>query len=405
MTVILGVVLAGPSLPAPGVAQDVVLGGELRPRYEARNPVVRDWTDRETRDFVSMRTRASLLASLPRGVRGFVQLQDVREWGADPNTMALRATGLDLHQGWIEIGHEATADLSVRAGRQELVYGEERLVGAVDWAQQARAFNGVRVRARPLGGLVLDGLAMPIGDEDVGEPGSGAALYGVYGVLDRVGSLDAYLLYNTEDSRVGEPAVTSRVTNQYTVGGRWSAGTAGFTWRLEAALQRGTRMDRDVSATLVAARLGRALTDRAGLDLWYDRLSGDDDPAAGTIRVFDTLFATNHRFYGSMDLFTDIPVHTAGRGLQDLALKGRYRLLEDVQLALDLHSFRLAATSGEEPSRVGEEADLEARWAYTRGVSLSGGAAYFRPGEAWSAVLGRVDRRSVWGYLMLGVAF
>jgi hypothetical protein len=208
MTVILGVVLAGLWLPAPGVAQDVVLGGELRPRYEARDPVVRDWTDRQTRDFVSMRTRASVLARLPRGVRGFVQLQDVREWGADPNTMALGATGLDLHQGWIEIGHEATADLSVRAGRQELVYGEERLVGAVDWAQQARAFNGVRVRARPLGGLVLDGLAMPIGDEDVGEPGSGAALYGVYGVLDRVGTLDAYLLYNTEDSRVGEPAVT-----------------------------------------------------------------------------------------------------------------------------------------------------------------------------------------------------
>jgi hypothetical protein len=405
-TVVLAFALATLSMgQAPLAAQEVVVGGELRPRFEVRHPVVRDWTTRETRDFVSMRTRASLLVTLPRDVRGFVQLQDVREWGADPNTMALEARGLNLHQSWIELGHETNADLSARVGRQELIYGEERLIGAVNWAQQARAFNGLRLRARPAAGIVLDGVAMPVGDEDVGEPGSDAGLYGLYGVFPIAGLLDAYFLYNNADVRDGVPEVTRSLTDQYTVGGRWASGAAGFTWRVEAALQRGTRLDRDVEAYLVAARIGRVLTERFAVDLWYDLLSGDDDPGDNTIRVFDTLFATNHKFYGFMDLFTNIPLHTAGRGLQDLALKGRYRLKDDVDMGLEVHTFRLAATGSIPSGRLGEEADLDLRWAYARGVSLSGGASYFVPGDAWSGVLGHPDRNIVWGYLMLGVAF
>lgn len=403
---ILGVALTAACVAAPLSAQDVVFGGELRPRFEVRHPVVRDWTTRETRDFVSMRTRGSALVTLPRDVRAFIQLQDVREWGADPNTMAVQARGLNLHQGWIELGHEATAALSVRAGRQELAYGGERLIGAVNWAQQARAFNGVRLRARPVAGMALDGLVMPIGDRDLlGPEGGNAGLYGLYGAFDVAGGLDAYVLYNTQDLRTADAGVVAfTYTDQVTFGGRWASSHEGFNWRLEGAAQQGTRRDRDVSAYLLAARLGRALTDRASLDLWYDYLSGGE-PGDETSRVFDTLFATNHKFYGFMDLFTDIPRHTAGRGLQDLVLKGSYRVLDNVRVGLDAHAFRLAATGGVESGRLGEELDLTVGWGYAPGVTVTGGASYFLAGDAWSTVLGHPDRNMVWGYLMLGVRF
>jgi hypothetical protein len=393
-------------VPWPGIAQEITVGGEIRPRFEVRHPVERPWTDRETRDFVSMRTRASVLATLPGNVRGFVQLQDVRDWGADPNTMAILATGLNLHQGWIELGHERTAPLSVRVGRQELAYGEERLVGAVNWAQQARSFDGIRARIRPAGGMTIDGIAMPIGNEDVGEPGSNAGLYGVYGVFDMAGVAEGYMLYNSQDIRSpGPPAVSERFTDQITVGGRWASGAAGFTWRVEGAHQTGTRAGRDVSAYLIAGRLGRSLTDWLALDLWYDFLSGDADPTAGTIRVFDTLFATNHKFYGFMDHFTNIPLHTAGRGLQDLVLKGIIGVRPDVDVGVDFHHFRLAAARDLATGHLGEEIDLEARWRYAPGVSVSGGVSYFMPGDAWAEVLGRPDRAHRWGYVMIGLSF
>jgi hypothetical protein len=387
-------------------AQELVFGGELRPRFEVRHPVVRDWTTVELRDFVSMRTRGSMMVTLPRDVRALVQLQDVREWGADPNTMAVQAPGLDLHQGWIELGHEAQANLSVRVGRQELAYGGERLIGAVNWAQQGRSFNGVRLRARPAGAVAVDGLVMPIADRDLlGPQGGKAGLYGLYGTFDVAGGLDAYALYNNQDLRTPQQDVVAfTYTDQVTVGGRWASGHQGFAWRVEGALQQGTRRDRDVSAYLLAARVGRSLTDRASVHLWYDHLSGGD-PDDTTIRVFDTLFATNHKFYGFMDLFTDIPRHTAGRGLQNMAVKGSYRLMDNVQLGLDAHAFRLAEASGVDSGRLGEELDLTIGWGYAPGVALTGGASYFLAGDAWSAVLGHPDRNIVWAYLMLGVRF
>ena len=37
--------------------------------------------------------------------------------------------------------------------------------------------------------------------------------------------------------------------------------------------------------------------------------------------VFNTLYATNHKYYGFMDYFIDIPRHTYGLGLIDIHAK------------------------------------------------------------------------------------
>ena len=55
-----------------------------------------------------------------------------------------------------------------------------------------------------------------------------------------------------------------------------------------------------------------------GVSVGVEYLSGDDDPTDGTYKVFDTLYATNHKFYGFMDYFLNIPVHTFGLGLRDV---------------------------------------------------------------------------------------
>ncbi|NIP78292.1 MAG: alginate export family protein, partial [Gemmatimonadetes bacterium] len=99
-----------------------------------------------------------------------VQVQDVRVWGGELGTTDPSADGLDLHQGWLELGDAGSGALSLRVGRQELAYGGERLVGALNWAQQARSFDGARLRLRPSAGLVLDGIGTWIGDEDAGRP-------------------------------------------------------------------------------------------------------------------------------------------------------------------------------------------------------------------------------------------
>ncbi len=51
--------------------------------------------------------------------------------------------GIGVHQGYVEI--VAPDGPSLRVGRQELSLGDQRLVGPLDWAMQARSFDAVRL--------------------------------------------------------------------------------------------------------------------------------------------------------------------------------------------------------------------------------------------------------------------
>ncbi len=67
-------------------AQEVKLGGQLRPRFETRDPYSVTATGGDW--FVSMRARANVAADLEENVKVFVQIQDVRVWGEEGNTLS-----------------------------------------------------------------------------------------------------------------------------------------------------------------------------------------------------------------------------------------------------------------------------------------------------------------------------
>src|SRR5437016_5036453 len=53
---------------------------------------------------------------------------------------------LDLHQAYFTLGNKKESALSLKAGRQEMAYGDERLIGASDWTNVERTFDAVKVR-------------------------------------------------------------------------------------------------------------------------------------------------------------------------------------------------------------------------------------------------------------------
>lgn len=395
----LAVGLAALVLAAPAAAQQADLGGQIRPRFEIRDPVA----GAGTVEFTSMRTRASLRVVLDDAVTAFVQLQDVRVFGEETSTLSdFSADGLDLHQGWVELGDAEASGWSIRVGRQEAAYGGERLIGAVNWTQQGRSFDGVRARYRPSEDAVVDGVAFRISDASATGVQVDRSLYGVYSTFEASGDLDLFGLLDTQNGVTVDDDI-------FTLGARWVSGSESVNWRLEGAYQLGERtvglITSDRRAFMVGARVGTQVNEDLEATLWYDYLSGDDNAGDDEIRVFNTLYATNHKFYGYMDLFLDIPASTNGRGLQDAALKTEWELSGDRTLGADLHTFLLAATDGLDSGHIGTELDLTYRWAYTTGVAVTGGFSYFLAGDAWSATLGNADDNQVWGYLMLDVAF
>ena len=380
----------------PGAGQDISFGGQVRPRFEFR-----DSSTAGSDAFTSMRVRADLTAKLDRGVRVFIQLQDVRFWGEESNTLTdFSADNFDLHQGYVEVRSGGQTTFSALVGRQEILFGGQRLVGPVGWAQQGRALDGVRLGAEGTAGRVaLIGMQLQesILPEDLGD----AYLFGAYATLMRVGpaKLDLYTLFNAvEDEADAE-------TKQLTVGARWFGQYRAVVFRAESSYQAGERRGLDVAAFMVGARVGTVILGGSmSLTLWYDYLSGDADSGDSTVRVFDTLFATNHKFYGLADHFLNIPVQTAGRGLQDLALKGSYKPQANVALAAELHSFHMARSAGLATGHFGEEIDLSGSYRYSKQFRVVAGLSYLFAAGGF-AEIGRFIQDGVWTYLMLDAAF
>ncbi len=379
----------------PAAAQDVTFRGQVRPRTEVRD---QDGAG-DAVSFTSMRVRLGIAAQLQDAVSTYVELQDVRVFGEETSTLGdFDADHLDLHQGWVQAALGEDRWMSIRVGRQETNLGGQRLVGAVGWTQQGRSFDGIRLSAaRPR--LHLDFLAYRTAESDGTNRSVDGDLLGAYATVDLHTShnVDLFSLLNRQSG-------IDR-TRQVTSGVRFHGDYRSFRYRAEAALQRGKRAGDDVSAYMVGLRIGRTLSEgRTALTLWYDYLSGDADLGDTRTKVFDTLFATNHKFYGLADLFLNVPVHTGGRGLSDAAVKVTQRVGDRVRANLDLHAFRASEDAGLTTADLAQEVDFTLAYSYTDDMTLTGGASHVFASDG-IAELGRLTGDLTFAYLMVDVRF
>ncbi len=134
------------------VSAQISLTGQLRPRAEVRDGFS-NLTPNSTvpASFVSQRTRLIFGYKWDRLTFG-ATVQDVRVWGQDASTITpADGNRLMLHEGWADIVLANKADttikfklfdnLSLKVGRQELIYDDARLIGNLDWLQQGRRFD------------------------------------------------------------------------------------------------------------------------------------------------------------------------------------------------------------------------------------------------------------------------
>jgi hypothetical protein len=128
--------------------------GQLRTRTEMRDGYGTLETKGNTPAFLtSQRARLNFNYRSPRLVFQ-ATVQDVRVWGADASTIS-NADGsrLGLHEAWADIILANAKDsalpksvidyFSIKIGRQELVYDDQRLLGNLDWLQQGRRHDAV----------------------------------------------------------------------------------------------------------------------------------------------------------------------------------------------------------------------------------------------------------------------
>ena len=237
-------------------------------------------------------------------------------------------------------------------------------------------------------------------------------LYGLYGSTKKLLSWQETQLYfllrgaSSKAPNATAPSVPGSPTtarNIQTLGTRWTSlpgALAGWDYSLEAALQFGSivqaNVRRDQRAYALFASGGYTFTGTWGsprLGSGYDFGSGDSNPNDGKNQTFDNLFGTNHRFYGTMDLFCE-------RNMQIPRLCASIKPARQLSLSTEYLMFWLANTNdslypesgsgrkgngyGLHPgysSYVGSEIDLLATYSFNPACELQLGCGHFFAGE------------------------
>lgn len=402
---------------------NVTLGGQIRLRPEVD---ARDFNeDTQADTATSSRVRLQLGVAPMENIRAFIQLQDVRVFGEESDTLTdADADGFDMHQGYIVVDDLLGTGLQLQAGRQEVNLGEQRLVGAVGWTQNARSLDGALVTAAAGNVGSVTGFAFTLDEDDA--IGFGGDLRQLNpnvdeGVNDDMWLAGVHSQLGVAPTHTIEPHVyflKDGETNleHWTVGiyahGSVPMGDDALVYNGTFDYQTGNVDDAalgelDISAFLFAGHVGYK-TGPFLATIGYEYLSGDDDPTDDDVENFDTLLATNHKFYGHMDYFLNNAGNTAALGLQDIVLKLRFPVIDGVKGALDIHHFM---TAEDDPARLngedefGQEIDLWFNHAYNKFLALTAGYSLFVPGKAMEARFADNDDLGHWAYLMADFKF
>jgi hypothetical protein len=394
---------------APAGEASFIWKADIRVRGESDG---RDFRNATAPNFYSLlRARLGVEIRPVPDVKAVVQAQDSRVLGEEKSgssfsTLA-NTRNLDLHQAYFELSNLFAGGLSVAAGRMELAYGNQRLIGAVDWNNVGRSFDGLRVRY-DADAWQADLFSMNTGETNVppsaatppavaAQRDTGSLFSGLYASLRMLErhQLDTYLLHEWTRS---ESVPGSVDLSRFTAGAFLKGATEGFLYDAELAGQFGTKSGMTVRAFLVAIQAGYTVGEPwlQSVNLGADYLSGT---AAGSAAygTFDPSFHTGHKFYGFMDYFIAIPSNTRDLGLQDLYLRCAAQPAEAITLGLWAHVFSGAAELNGARA-FGQEVDVTAAWSWNPAVSIEVGAAAFFPGELFRSWFGGADV-GLWAFL------
>jgi hypothetical protein len=129
---------------------------------------------------------------------------------------------------------------------------------------------------------------------------------------------------------------------------------------------------------MAAAKADYHFNKTFGIGIGSDYLSGKDmNSTSSSINYFNTLYATNHKFYGAMDyLYVSSPHHNVG--LRDSYLNATINTSQKLGWQIAYHHFESAArvidySGSEVSSSLGNEVDLSFGYTVMKDVKLTGG--------------------------------
>src|SRR3974377_371699 len=122
----------------------LTLGADLRGRLETNTGI--NFVPGLDDTYYLSRLRLNVSIKAKEWLGFFFQVQDSRAPGYSRQPVPGNVEDpLDFHQGYIELGRTARTRWAFRVGRQEMVFGNGRLIGNSNWGNVGRIFDAARL--------------------------------------------------------------------------------------------------------------------------------------------------------------------------------------------------------------------------------------------------------------------
>ena len=321
------------------------LNTEIRPRGEIRNGYKSMFTeDDNTAYFISQRTRLGLFYNHEKYSLN-ISGQDVRVWGDEAyyNSTGIKGdyASIDLFEAWFQLNLSQNSSLKV--GRQEWSYDDQRLIAARNWGQTGMAYDGILFKFDNKDFRADVGLSLNNDAENK---------EGNEYTPDKMKFLDFFYL----SKKIGEKSIITftgilngyqKEENSETI---YASATYGPYFKINnqkielegsAFHQTGTNIQsQKINAYLLSIKGLYKFSDKFNLGPGIDIISGNNPTSTSNIdRSFDVLYGGRHRFLGDMDYFSDLSKSVSDAGITDIFAKANLKFNTKNNLKLCYHHF------------------------------------------------------------------
>jgi hypothetical protein len=336
--------------------------------------------------------------------RLFAQLGDYRRVGERGVSSTTDIDPVDLMQAFVDFkpptpfGDAPT----FRFGREELLFGFQRLIAVREGPNVRRAFDGFRF-SDEIGGASIDLIAVHPVTDNAGAAFDDATNYaqtltGAYATVPIGPVLKSDLYWLDYENDAATFRGVKGVEKRQTTGARLFGDFGGFDWNLEAAGQTGTFDDRDIRAYMLAGIVGytfEGMWGRPRFELQADDFSGDNRNSS-TIGTFNAM-------YPRLPYFAELALFVPSN-LKDVRPVFSFEPVKNVQATFGWDSFwRASTTDGlygsglveyantykATSSWVGTELTTDVRWRIDQHWQVGAVVADFLAGSAVEQALGK----------------
>ena len=357
-------------------------------------------------DYMLNRLRVQIDLRPKSWMRFSTQVQDSRPMFEKQPIGPPNENRWDLKLVYSEFGNPTRHWISFRAGRQIINYNNT-IIASSEWRNQGRSYDAVLTnlqRGRFHLGIFAASAIVPLAS-GISHHQQGNNIYGVYGRLSSViprADLEPFVLWHVQPRVTLDPAASTAKGKQdlraygLRLKGQFKSG---FDYSVEGVLENGRQGMEPIRAW---AGTGGIAYQRA--EWWaqprfftqLDYASGDNNPASGSHRTFDSIYPTTHDRFGITDMLGWQNIQ-AERGGGTINLRRRWTLTAqalDFWLAQgndSLYNLSGTALGRANPAygrHVGVEGDVYSWYEVNRHFNFGGGYGHLSAGNSLQHLTG-----------------